>query len=545
MFWNISKKKKNWVEETLSKLDLEEKIAQMVCERGTDMMCRDNPLEWLRRNPVGSIFVGSEIIHDSTQESASVTECLKKFNSSAPKVPPAVCGDFEHGIGQNIAGFTHLPDTMALSATFDTGLAYEYGRIIAEEGRSIGLHWGFGPVADLNLNHCNFVTNTRCTGDDPEHAITMLKELVRGMQENGMSACPKHFPGDGTDTRNQHVVTSLNLLSQKEWKQMHGKVFQALIDSGAASIMIGHMGFPDYEPINKKKGRFCPATASKRIITGLLREEMGFKGIILTDALTMNGFISWGSYEERMLDSFNAGTDVFLWPNAEKFIELIKAALNDGRASVERLEEAVRRILMFKAWLNLDPKGETVPLPPQALELNRKTAAAIAEKSITLLRNRENKLPVKLPSAAKLLVTTLPDDVEGAVKALGYFAEKLRERGYEVTMEKFSELPALDTGSFDAVFLLCNAKPLYIKYPINDYRIWNFMADEKIKKRIFISFGTPYFLYEVAEADNYLNVYSDSRESINAAIKVLFGEIPSRGRSPVSMKHCFKFGDGE
>lgn len=544
MFWNISKEKRNWVEKTFSKMTLEEKIGQLISERATDLINEADPYEWLCKNPIGSLFVGSEIIQVGAEKSDVIQNCLNKLKSSGKTIPLAVCGDFEHGIGRSIEGFTHLPDLMALAATHDTKFAYEYGRIIAQEGRSIGLHWGFGPVSDLNTNHCCFVTNTRSMGDNPDYAASMLKELVRGMQENGMAACPKHFPGDGTDARNQHIVTSLNLLSVEQWKQMHGKVFQSLIDNGAASIMIGHMGFPAYEPIDAKKGIFRPATASKKIMTDLLRGEMGFNGIILTDALCMNGFISWGSYEERMLDSFNGGTDIFLWPGAEKFTTLMKSALSDGRASMERLNDSVRRILMFKAWLGLD-KEQAVQktLKKEEIELNKQTAVTIAEKALTLLRNRNNDLPLKLKVGAELLLAFLPD-TEQAGKPLDYFAELLTKRGYKVTKVKLTELHTVDLAKFETAFLLCNAKPLYVKYPINDYGLWWFMANEKIKNRVIISFGTPYFLYEVAQADNYINVYSDSHESINAAAKALFGELPCNGRSPVTMKHCFKFGDG-
>jgi beta-N-acetylhexosaminidase len=541
--FNLDPTQQEWVEKAFDRLTLTEKIGQLVCERATDMLGRKDPAKWLDKYPVGSLFVGSEIIHDGAQDSASVAECVEKFNSSGKNIPLAVCGDFEHGIGRNIQGFTHLPDLMALAATFDPQLAYEYGKIIAEEGRSIGLHWGFGPVADLNLNPQNFVTNTRCMGDNPEHAISMLRELVRGMQENGMAACPKHFPGDGTDTRNQHIVTSLNLLDEEDWERKHGKVFQALIDAGAASIMIGHLGFPGYETIDGKKGKFCPATASKKILTDLLRKEMGFEGIILSDALCMNGYISWGGYEDRIIDSFNAGMDVFLWPDTEKFIPLIIKALADGRVAEERLEESVRRVLTFKAWLGIDQAGKPMPLEKGKFEDNGKTATAIAEKSITLLRNRDNSIPLTLPEGVELLAVTIPES-EKAQKPMAYFTERLASRGYQVTGCKLSEMHKHDLDKFAAVFLLCNAKPLYVEYPVNNYSLWNFMINEKIKKRIYISFGTPYFLYEIAEADNYMNVYSDSRESVDAAIKALFGEIPCHGRSPVTMKHCFAFGDG-
>jgi beta-N-acetylhexosaminidase len=544
MFWNISKEKCNWVEEIFSQMGIDEKIGQLICERDSDLMQQPDPYEWMCKNPVGSLFVGSEIIQEGAEGSELVQKCLKKINSSGNRhIPMLVCGDFEHGIGRSIEGYTRLPDFMALSAAHDPALAYEYGRIIAQEGSSLGLHWGFGPVSDLNTNHCCFVANTRTAGDNPQHAISMLKEVVRGMQENGMAACPKHFPGDGTDARNQHIVTSLNLLSRQKWKRMHGKVFQTLIDNGAASIMIGHMGFPAYEKIDSRKGIFRPATASKKIMTDLLRGEMGFKGIILTDALCMNGFICWGSYEERMIDSFNGGTDVFLWPGTEKFTTLMKNALDDGRTSIERLDESVRRILMFKAWLGLDHPQVNRKLTEPEKASNRKTARYIAEKSITLLRNRAKTLPLDLSEGAELLLAILPE-TDQAAKPLDYFAEHLIARGYKVTMIKLTKLHTLDTSKFEAAFLLCNSKPLYIKYPINDYSIWGFMSDEKIRKRIFISFGTPYFLYEISQADNYMNVYSDSRESIDAAVKVLFGELPSAGLSPVAMPYCFKFGDG-
>lgn len=147
-------------------------------------------------------------------------------------------------------------------------LRLEFGRIIAEECRTLNIRWAFGPVSDLNLNRENPITYTRCPGDDPDHSLSILKGIVKGMQDHGCSACLKHFPGDGTDSRNQHLVTSLNLLSREDWDLYHGRIFKELIEEGALSIMIGHMGFPAYEPVDEKKGIFRPATASKRLGCG-------------------------------------------------------------------------------------------------------------------------------------------------------------------------------------------------------------------------------------------------------------------------------------
>ena len=544
MFWKITDAKRLEIRQQIAQMSLDDKIGQLVCEENTTFMKKPDRSDWLKRYPIGSMFVGAEIIQTDEQSNQAVKECIDSLNQC--KTPVLFCGDFEHGIGCQISGFTKLPDLMALGATHNPELAYEYGRVIAEEGQALGVRWAFGPVADLNLNPMNPITNTRSMGDQPTHVIPLLKEVIRGMQDHGMAACPKHFPGDGTDTRNQHNVTSLNLLSKKEWDQQHGRVFKEIIEAGAASIMIGHLGFPDYEPRDEKTGKFCPATASKRIMTDLLRGELGFKGIILTDALSMNGYCSWSNYEERLLASFNGGTDVFLWPETERFFELMKAALSDGRASMERLEESLERVLCFKAWLDRAP--EKRELTETVFQANNLISEKVAEESLTLLRNQAQYLPLKPSEGAEILMWVLPD-TEQALKPLHCFKEEFEKRGFRVTLAGFpnwSEFEKLkDLGKFEWVFLICNCRPLYVKWETyNNYSFWEFMKHKEIGKKIVFSFGTPYFLYEIAEAETYVNSYSDSESSQKALVKALFGEIPFTGRSPVTMKHCFEFGEG-
>ena len=546
MFWNISADKKDWVNKQISGMTLDEKIGQIVSERNSDFMQVSDRREWLRKYPVGSMFVGTEIINADEESQDSVKDCIAALRNTC-RIPVLLCGDFEHGIGCQVSGFTRLPDLMALGATQNHDLAYEYGRVIAEEARSLGIRWGLGPVADLNTNHMNPVTNIRSLTDNPDYCIKMLSALIRGMQENGMAACTKHFPGDGTDTRNQHVVTSLNMLSKTDWDKLHGKVFKGLIDAGTASIMIGHMGFPDFEAIDASKQKFRPATASKKIMTDLLRNELGFKGIILTDALCMNGFVSWGDYEDRMLASFNGGTDIFLWPETPRFFELMKAALKDGRASMERLEESVYRVMSFKAWLGLDQQdAKKYELTATDRDANGRIAVEVAKKSLTLLRNRSCDIPLNLPADAEVLMLYTPENDRIPKQPLKYFAAEFESRGIKTKVVPFSQLNKEENiEKYASVFLICLCRPMYVDYTIfNNYNLWGFMTHATIRKRVFISFGTPYFLYEVAEADTYLNVYSDSEISQQAAAKALFGEIPFKGKSPVGINHCFKFGDG-
>lgn len=549
MLKKLTKKQQAWVESTFRKLTLNEKIGQLVNERGSYVMSRDLPAEkWLKKYPVGSIFTGSEIIEAYAHGTGVTTTLQESVAAAGLTVPVLYSGDFESGIGAQIDGYTAMPRTMGVSATFSEKDSYDFGKVIGSEGRALNIRWGFGPVSDLNLNRENPVTNIRSVGDRPDHAIRILKNIVKGMQDCGCAACPKHFPGDGTDTRNQHYVTSFNVLSKAEWDKMHGKVFKALIDAGAMSIMIGHLAFPAYEPMDEKKQLWRPATCSRRLLTDLLRGELGFQGVILTDAMCMNGYLAWGDYETRVIDSINAGVDMFLWPEPEKFFPLVKAALKDGRISRERIDDAVRRVLTFKAQLGLTPeelaKEEKADMTA-LLKKNAEIARRIAEDSLTLLRNRDGVLPLKLKKGARILVLVNPNK-PAPFKYLDKFRSRLAGRGYEVTMIGTKDYHAvvnlLDT--FELVIFASDANPQYSEYRGFDPIFWDFLSNPKIRKLLMISFGTPYLLYDAAQVGTYINAYHDCEATIDAVVRAMFGEIPFKGKSPVSVPHCFSFGDG-
>lgn len=550
MLEKLTAKQKKWIDTMFRSLTEEEKIGQLVNEQGTIVRSGGPSVEeWLKRYPIGSIFTGSEVIEDFSEKNGQTTNLQQAVAKTKTKVPVLFCGDFENGIGDGIEGFTTMPRTMGLSATFSEKDYYDYGRIIGTEGRALNIRWGFGPVSDLNLNRENPVTNIRSASDDPDHAIKVLSGIVKGMQDHGVAACPKHFPGDGTDTRNQHYVTSHNVLSKKEWDRLHGRVFRELVKAGAMSIMIGHVAFPAYEPEDRKRGLWRPATCSKKIMTDLLRGELGFDGIIVSDALSMAGYLSWGDYETRILDSFNGGVDIFLWPDPAKFFPLMKAALKDGRASKKRLDESVKRILAFKALLGLMPdeirKEKEVDLKA-LIEGNRKAAVRISEDSITLLRNRDNTLPLKLKKGARILLFFAPD-LPGPNKYLQKFAVKLTARGFRVTVAHTRDFGVLSSllDTFDSVMYLSDANPQYSVYRGFDNILWSYIQHmPQMKKPIMISFGTPYFLYDVASVPTYINAYHDCENSLEATIKAIFGEIPFKGKSPVSVPNCFLFGDG-
>ena len=552
MYKKLTPEQKKCVDKIFRSLTLEEKIGQLVNDRGSQIMGKPDPVSWLKEYPVGSIFTGSEVIEAHVAGTGRTSSMQKSVEDASLRIPMLYCGDFENGIGGGIRGYTAMPRTMGVSATFSEKDYFDYGSVISSEARTLNIRWCFGPVSDINFNRENPVINIRSAGDNVEHVSKVVTNIVKGMQSHNCAACPKHFPGDGSDTRNQHYVTSFNTLSKEEWDRTYGKVYRDLIEAGAMSFMIGHLGFPAYEKADPETGLFRPATCSKKIMTDLLRKELGFEGIIVTDALVMFGYCAWGDYEKRILDTFNGGADIFLWPDTEKFFALMKEALQDGRADRKRLDESVKRILAFKLLLRLIGEGKSVEKEkpadlPALLKKNGAIAKRIGENSITLLRNRDHVLPLKLKKGARILLFIAPDK-EAPFRYLAKFAGKLKERGYIVTTAKTRDLhlfePNLDL--FDSVIFISDANPQYSEYRGFDTVLWSYMMllHTRMKNPIMISCGTPYFLYDVASAPTYINAYHDCEVSVDALIRAMFGEIPFKGRSPVSVPECFSYGDG-
>ncbi len=303
---------------------------------------------------VGGAFFGGQIITEADEAGLDELRKIVKELVDKSDIPPLVTSDFENGCGSMIKGLTELPYMMGLGATNDEKLAYDYGKVTAIEARSIGANWTFSPVSDLNLNKRNPLINVRGLTDNADFGIKLLSEVVKGMQDGGIAACAKHFPGDGVDYRDQHLVTTSNTLSYEEWKQTSGKVFRALIDNGVYTVMAGHISLPSYQ--KERDGEFGmapPATLSRELITDLLKGELGFEGVVVTDALGMKGFYTWcETREEAEIEAFRCGCDMLLWPSPN-YVENMKNAIERGYVSMERLDDAVGRILSLKEKLGL------------------------------------------------------------------------------------------------------------------------------------------------------------------------------------------------
>lgn len=539
---------KDWTQ-----LTLRQKIGQtmlMLPDRALELELGGGSLAGLfERYPVSGFFMGWKLF-DGVPDNAKVAHirsAVESYQKASP-LPLLFQEDYESGV--SLPGMTPFPREMALGATDSSDLAYAYGRGLAWEARSVGVRWVLHPVADLNLNPLNPPTNVRSVSDDPDKAIRLLSRQIAGLQEHGVAATIKHFPGDGVDSRDQHLMTTCNSLSLKQWRRLHGRVFQELIREGVAAIMPGHITLPVCQ--KERIGGFPPpATLSKELLTDLLKGDMGFKGVIVSDAMTMGGFRGW--YPTRIegeIRSFLAGVDVLLWPSYD-YMDEVERRIQLGQIPLERLDDAVSRVWEMKRRLGLlERGGELVrPLSVTEKETVAATARTIAETSLTLVRDRKQALPLRAGRDRKiLLVGVVPESRkggDGGFHGLEHVRRCLEQRGFEVTLQR-NILYETQGWESDAAEIYDRIVALVIKTPHNPFgpmQLWddeaqtawglNAMPKEKI---IVVSLGSPYVVNEYFErVDTCINAYSDDVSTLEALARALTGEIPFAGHSPVSL----------
>ena len=537
------------IEALIQSMTLREKIGQTVQLGLNSRFCNEETLEaHLAEYPVGSVFCGGEIITHAEGKSASLRKQLARAQK-ASKFPLLVAGDLESGAGQAVADKTRFPMLMSLAACDDESMAYDYGKYTALEGREAGFNWTFAPVVDVQRNWLNPIVTNRGLGDDARRVVRLAGAVIQGMQDHGLAACAKHFPGDGVDFRDQHLTTSVNSLTESEWWEQHGGVFQSVINRGVQTIMPGHIALPWCDPICAKSGRLRPATLSQPILTQLLRERMGFDGVLVTDALIMAGFVAWAPREERLLQAFLAGNDVMLWPEVE-YYEQMERAVEDGRVTMERLEASVRRILKLKQTLGLlalsDPSEQFGPVEEdpavryEAVELSQR----IADQSITLVRNRENLLPLDAKKVRTVLLhSAIPDHVNG--KHFDHLTELLEARGLEVTRHQNGN--CLDVNKMEQegktwdVYLVVYSLQIHqmknAVRPVGELGEvqWAQQYVETMKP-ITVSLNTTYLTFDNPYLDTLVNAYNPYPSTIEALVRALFGEIPFQGQSPVKLE---------
>ena len=516
-------------------LPLKQKIGQTAIVRVRD----DNPEmgdefeKYYEDYGYGALFIGSEIIRDNKKGREDIRRRCVEFRNRKG-IPPLFCGDAEAGFRNIVSGENNFPDQMALGAANDKNLAYDFGKANALECLSCGVNWSFSPVADLNINPLNPIVNNRAVSDDVERALPILEDIVCGMEENGLRATIKHFPGDGVDYRDQHFVKTANTLSKEEWFNSYGRIYKRLFECGADTVMAGHICLPWYQ--GKDMFGDLPATLSYELLENLLRKELGFDGVIVSDALEMGAYEQeYCDREKSEIESFKAGIDMLLWPSKNYFKNLENAILS-GEISEERLNQSLKRIYRLKKKSGcFEESYKKLPILSESeKDFCDKTGELCGKKGISLVRDR-NGLFSDGRNFKNIVIVSESVNEKG-YRSLARLKDVFEKRGccvnyFENGVDKYWR-PKLNKeiiASADLVILAFYVRPHeplgFLDFPDKELVGVSKIVNLPTDKTVSVSFGSPYVhkLY-CEKIPACINAYSDCIYSLKGFADAILGK---------------------
>ena len=540
----LTEEQVQWVESTYDSMSLEEKIGQLFCPI---VFTKD---EKELKELVETKHIGGMLYREGPGEELRQSH---KILQDASKIPLLTASNLEYGGNGSAIEGTYYGREMLAAATGDVERAYQLGKVSCSEGAAVGVNWSFAPVVDLDLNYHNPITNVRTFGSD-QTVIDMGKAYIRGAKEEGVATSVKHFPGDGVDERDQHLVTSVNALSCKEWDESYGKIYKEMIEAGTLTVMAAHIALPAYEEYFDQKPceRILPATLSENLLKKLLREQLGFNGLIVTDATPMVGFCSAMDRATAVPLSIENGCDMFLFNrNMEEDFRLMREGYEKGILSDARLEEAVKRILATKAAMHLPEKQEKGQLVPDASALdilNCETydcwAKECADEGVTLVKDIQNLLPID-PKKHKRVLLELMGDFPSNKRVCESFVRELEARGFEVTVYEPEGFEVMEDSvesfksRYDLIFYVGNIETASNKtvsrlnwhtmFGLGNNMPW--MVHEM--PALFVSVGNPYHLLDAPMIKTFVNGYCNSEYVIHAVVEKLCGDSEFKGKSPI------------
>jgi beta-glucosidase-like glycosyl hydrolase len=535
----------------LATLSLEEKVGQVLMPwLPGDYSAFDSDAFARATAWVDSLQVGGIII--SFHGSASPLDAALKLNAlqQRSRLPLLVAADLEYGVGMRLAGATAFPNVMAFGATGSELDAYELGRVTALEARAVGIHWTFSPVGDLNSNPLNPIINTRSFGEDPDEVSTLIRAYVRGASEHGLYTTVKHFPGHGDTGTDSHLALPVLEGCWDRLDRLELVPFRAAIRAGATSVMVAHIVYACGATTDS-----LPATLSPAITTGFLRDSLDFRGLVVTDALTMGAIINRFGPGESAVRAFLAGSDMLLMPADLRWARTaMLAALDSGRIRRERLDSSVRRVVELKIGAGLF-RRRTVSLDSIPLVVGQRAFQAladdIAQRSLTLV----TRGPIDQFRAQRSRVAVITYAEETNLGMGGTLVGELRARGETVT--PFRLYPPSGAASYDSaraiirthprVIFASSVRPIawrgHVALPDSLARLIQVTAAQR--PTVLVSLGSPYLLGQVADFRGaYLLAWSAALATERAVARALTGEAPIRGRSPVQLSPVLPRGTG-
>ena len=460
----------------------------------------------------------------------------------AAKVPLFISADLE-GSRMSLPVGTEVPNPLALAAVNDIQASRTISRIMAQEARAIGINWSFTPVIDINAAFRSAIVATRGFGSSVDTIEAQALAQIDEFQSAGVAATVKHWPGEGYDDRDQHLVTTINPLSMADWEASFGRLYRAAIAQGVMSVMSAHIALPSFvlaQDPDAGVEAYRPAAVSKALNLDLLRGKLGFNGLIVSDATPMAGFGSWAARDQMLPEVIENGCDIILFcrdPVAD--VALITAAVADGRISATRLDEALTRILGLKAWAGLHKGAPKVNKGALARPENAAAAQGITQRAPTLVKDVQGLLPLSPDKHKRVLVVTSGIIVPFFPQPIPFdLPELLRAEGFEVTLHSAATQP--NAADYDLMLYLFGEETLLTRGRI--FLDWlkvtgNF---EQAMARhwheiptLMISFGYPYYLYDAPRAPTYVNAYATMPSMQRAVVDCLLGRAPWNRHSPV------------
>jgi beta-N-acetylhexosaminidase len=496
---------------------------------------------------VDSLGVGGLIV--SVGSPLDIAAKLNRLQSRS-RLPLLVASDLEAGTAIRLVGGVAFPTNMGVAAGGRESDAYAMGRVTASEARAVGIHLAFAPVADVNNNPGNPIINVRSFGEDPQAVARFVAAAVRGMEEHGLLATAKHFPGHGDTETDSHLLLPAVPADWRRLDSLELVPFRAAVNAGASAIMSAHLAFPALA-----NGATRPGTVMPEVLTGLLRDSLGFQGLVVTDALDMGALVTaYGAGEAAVL-ALLAGADLLLQPaGTANAVGAIVRAVETGRVSEERLDRSVRRVLALKQRLGLFER-RTVPLDSVSLNVGNaahwQVARDVAARSIVLLRDSAGTLDALRRSPKKVALVTYAEELN--LTAGVTLAAELRAAGHSVTA--FRLWPASGPASFDSVRALIagGAVPVFaIAVRPTPWRGTVGMPEPlaglvrqtaRARPTILLSLGSPYLVSQAPEAATYLIAWSATPAAEWAAARALSGAAIG-GRLPIRVPPLYPLGAG-
>jgi len=547
-----------WVEKTLKRMSLREKLGQLLVVyyfgefTSTESGEYKDLVRQVAENHVGGFILGTKRQPLGIERGGVyVAAVLANQMQKRAKVPLIVSADFERGTAMRLDEGTGFPYAMSVAAAGNPQDAYTVGKITALEARAAGIQWVFAPDADVNDNPDNPIINVRSFGEDPVSVARYVSAFVRGVQENGGLATAKHFPGHGDVSVDSHIALATVPGDRKRLESVELVPFRAAIAAGVGSIMTGHLATPAFEPDPE-----LPATMSPHVLTDLLRKELGFDGLIVTDALDMGGVTTRYPPGEAAVRAVLAGVDVLLLsPTVDAALEGLEEAAKSGRLPAARIDESVRRILRAKERLGL-AKNRFVDVDALNAKFGKPefeaAAQDIADRGVTLLRNDAHALPLDATKPLRLLVVALsgdPDAFPGAD-----FEDEIRNHVDSVTVlradTQFSNVQSLKLPSPESY----DAAVVGIWVRVADRKGNVGLPDEQAafvnqilaspKPVIVAGFGSPYVIERFPAAKTWVAEFSTQDVSQRAVARAIFGQNAISGKIPVTVPGLVKRGDG-